>query len=647
MSNAISARAEIITRRTYNRPKDDGSYETWEDTVNRVIVHQQWLWHRAGGVSAASELHELKQLLMGRKGCLAGRTMWLGGTELAKRREASQFNCSFLKVETVNDLVDLFWLLLQGCGVGFMPAVGTLNGFTKRIPDIEIIRSTRTSKGGSDANQETFKEGTWTIRLGDSAEAWAKAIGKLAAGKYSADHLVLDFSEVRPGGQRLSGYGWTSHGDAPIAGAFEAITKLMNRRAGQLLTRIDILDVVNWLGTTLSSRRAAEIALIEHGDPEWRDFAAAKDRFWESNPQRAQSNNSIIFYDKPSRDMLSSIFALMVKAGGSEPGVINGTAARLRAPWFSGVNPCGEVLLANKSFCNLAEVDLARYKDDFGGLERAVWLLGRASYRQTLVNLDDGILSPAWHQNNEFLRLCGVGLTGVVRRPDLTPYDYKRLRSAAIAGAYSMADELGTQRPKNVTTVKPSGTLSKIMDTTEGVHRPPGKYIFNHVTFRKDSSLVEQLRAGGYLVFDNPLDPKTTLVRFPVVWEDVEFAEVDGVQVNLESAVAQLDRYKMLMDNYCEQNVSITVSYDSWEIESIITWLLKNWDSYVGAAFLPRVDPTKTAEDIGYAYLPQEVVTKEAFDTYVEQLRPIDLNAASGDDGPSEGDCASGSCPVR
>lgn len=129
-----STRAQIITRRTYNRPIDEaaGIFETWEQTVDRVIGHQQWLWRRAKGraltVADGCELEELRKLMLKRKVSLAGRTLWLGGTDVAKRREASQFNCAYLRAETVHDMVDALWLLLQGCGVGAMPIAGTLNG---------------------------------------------------------------------------------------------------------------------------------------------------------------------------------------------------------------------------------------------------------------------------------------------------------------------------------------------------------------------------------------------------------------------------------------------------------------------------------------------------------------------------------------
>ena len=216
-------KAEIIATYTHlvrdliNTPPSHLTPETFCDAITQAVK-------KAGGASAVGRdlndneyvgLYDLEQLMLDRKVAMSGRTLWLGGTDVAKTREASQFNCSFTQVETVYDVVDCLWLLLQGCGVGFKPIVGTLNGFSKPIKDIRVVRSTRTSKGGREHNVETWDADTktWTISVGDSAEAWAKSIGKLIAGKYPADTLVLDFSQLRPAGERLKGYGWISSGD--------------------------------------------------------------------------------------------------------------------------------------------------------------------------------------------------------------------------------------------------------------------------------------------------------------------------------------------------------------------------------------------------------------------------------------------------
>lgn len=656
-NNNFSFRSNFLIRRTYNRPLDEAgkTFETFEQTVDRVIGHQAWLWERAQqrGLdwAQAAELDELRQLMLERKVLMSGRTLWLGGTEVAKKREASQFNCAFTEIESVYDVVDALWLLMQGCGVGFKPIVGQLTGFKKTINDIQVIRSTRTEKGGNEQNVETYEDGTWTIQVGDSAEAWCKAVGKLVAHKYPATKLVIDLSQIRPAGERLRGYGWISSGDAALARAMESIAKLFNRRADSLLTRIDILDLANWLGTVLSSRRSAEIAIFEYGEDEWEEFAVAKREWWVSNPQRAQSNNSLTFSKKPLREEIENIFKLMMEAGGSEPGFINAELARKRAPWFKGCNPCVEILLGNKSFCNLTETDLSKFKGDSAGLRRAITIASRANYRQTCVNLQDGMLQEAWHLNNEFLRLCGVGLTGIATRPDLKAYDLQELQRTAVSGAYSMADELQMPRPKNVTTVKPSGTLSKVMDTTEGVHKPLGRYVFNNVNLSKHDPLLALCRAAGYRVFDNPADPDAVIVTLPVEYKDVPFEVFmkgdEKVEVNLETAIQQLERYKLYMQNWCQQNVSATIYYDASEVGAIITWLLENWDTYVGVSFLYRADPTKTAKDLGYLYLPQEVVTESVYREYVKNLQPVNLDEGNMLDAELQEDCSTGACPVR
>ncbi len=1006
-----SFRAQLITRRTYNRPlNDEGTvFETWEQTVDRVIRHQRWLWERAQErplhMEQEMELEALRDLMLERKGMVSGRTLWLGGTEVAKRRESSQFNCSFLSVETVYDMVDMFWLLLQGCGVGFAPVRGTLTGFMRYIPEVEIIRSKRKEKGGNQENIESFIDSVWQITIGDSAESWAKAFGKLLAGKYPAKKLVIDLSEIRPAGSRLKGYGWICSGDAQLAVAFGKIAKILNKRAGRHLSLIDILDVGNLIGTVLSSRRSAEIALCDYGDPEWREFAMAKKDCWKNgNEHRQQSNNSLVFRSKPTKEQLAEIFQMMQDAGGSEPGFINAEAALKRAPWFKGTNPslragtkvltnegifpieqlegkksllvpnlhgkmssaecflsgknktlyrielqggyeyyataehkwpvydryeaahrqikntiskkatvellpddivpftrtnvlfegaggsrddgflvgwilgdgwvtarkdgtqqvgfavggddesvksdllrilgdlgsvatfhpssngaksvelntvnraindllercgwngkerlpslvwtgseefrkglidglfssdghfskeesrisisgknkslikdiqelmgfygipmtcedstkfvtfpngssgtyehwvarsiggcttrehfvntfaltnsrksadaaafvsgpakrpflkvvsvtetemredvwdltvhddthcfrlagvvtgnCGEILLGNKSFCNLVEVDTAKFSDDYE-LGEAIKIMARANYRQTCTNLKDGILQESWHLNNKFLRLCGVGLTGLVKS-NLDDRQLRELQYIATAAAYSMADELGMERPKNTSTVKPSGSLSKVCDTTEGVHRPIGRYVFNNVAFSIHDPIVAMARKAKYRVFDKPGDPSSVLITLPVDFGKAGFTlDANGKEVNVESAISQLERYKFYQTNWTQHNTSITVYYDPSEVPAIIDWLMTNWDHYVGVSFLYRADPSKTAEDLGYPYLPQEVVTEQAYFDYILQLRPINLDAANTFEELQDERCSTGACPIR
>ena len=804
----VSVRADIVTRRTYNRPlNNEGTiFETWEQTIDRVISHQRWLWERAltkillSGMplhditedmvewvtlneKQEEELEELRQLMLERKVCVSGRQLWLGGTDISKQRESSMFNCAFLNVETIYDIVDSFWLLLQGCGVGFMPISGTLTGFRRQINDIEIIRSTRKTKG-REYNEESFFNDVWYISVGDSAVSWAKFIGKLLAGKYKAKKLVINLSQIRPGGTRLSSYGWISSGDKQLAAAIPKICEIMNNKAGNLLSELDIIEIMNLQGTILSSRRSAEIALYNYNSLHWKQFATFKNNCYEKGQtHKQQSNNSLVFRSKPTKEELEEIFDLLVKSGGSEPGFINGEAAKKRAPWWSGSNPCitadtfiltdkglrkvsdlinnsfnaivdnkkynsngffetgvkdvyelktdkgytlkatknhkiltkegwkelgsltnkdhvilgntknktakvtsveysgkekvydctvdtvhrvvangivihncNEILLGNKSFCNLVEIDLAKFKNNPAELHRAITIIGRANYRQTVVDLRDGILQEAWHVNNQFLHLCGLGLTGISSVDNiLTEFDLKEMKYSAIMATRSMAKELDQAYPKNTTCVKPSGTLSKIMDTTEGVHTPTSKYLFNWINFSVHDPIIAKLKESNYRCIPNPTDPTGVLCCFPVKYEDIEFEKVlvthkDGseeeLEINNETAIDQLNRYKKWQTYYCEQNVSNTIYYTVEEIPEIINWLLKNWDIYVGVSFLFKNDPTVSAKDLGFNYLPQEYVSKETFYEYEETLLPVNLNDTDADLNISNDECAGGVCPV-
>ena len=666
-----SARAQIIEARTYLRPLNaEGTiFETPDQAVERIIWHQAWLWERAKGAPLSKDQHdeltELATLLLDRRVNVSGRTRWLGGTEISRRIESTMFNCSYTDVRTVHDVVDVLWLLLQGCGVGFRPVVGALNGFANNMK-VEVVRSVRGPyERGKEENEETFVDGVWTIKVGDSSQAWAKSVGKLVAGKFHAQVLRLDLSEIRGPGGRLRSYGWISSGDTQIAKAYEAIAALLNKRAGILLTRMDILDLVNWMGTILSSRRSAEIALFAYDEPETDTFISAKKCHtdyikaanWDApfpEPQRAMSNNSVLFYHKPTKYELRRLFKRMAEAGGSEPGFFNAEAAMKRAPWFRGTNPCGEILLGHQGFCNLCETVLHRFNGEEEALDRAHWIIARANYRQTCVNLKDDILQESWNQLNEFLRLCGVGVTGVVAwEHQNNPKAWQDLRQVAQRGADSMADELGLPRSKAITTLKPSGTQSKAagivgMECPEGIHKPLGRYLFNNVRFSVHDPIVAKLRTAGYHDFPDTNDETGVIVRLPVEYNGIEFDVVDGIEVNNETALSQLARYKMLMDHYVDHNASITVSYSPDEVPGIIDWLMENWDTYVGVSFLYRNDITKTAADLGYAYLPQEVVSKETYDAYVSLLSNVNLNdIASEEVIDSEMSCPGGACPMR
>lgn len=993
----VSARAEAVTRRTYNRPLDESAdqYETWEETVDRSMwVHHERLWTDAKGDSITldnyKELGELEALGTERKALVAGRTLWLGGTEYAYSRPACQFNCSYTRLNTVYDMVDAAWLLLNGSGVGGKAIPGVLRGYDRHM-EIEIIPSNNDKNyKGRQENIESRDGDTWIINVGDSAPAWAKALGKiLAPSKFArgASKLRIETSECRGPGGRLKGYGWICNGPEPLTNALRAIHELKNAKCQQLLDEIDIGDIHNWFGTILSSRRSAEILLCDSHNPNLKRFRSCKDNYWETGQhQRRQSNNSELHWTKPTKAQLREILHHAYLTG--DPAPINAEAALRKAPWFDGVNPCFapgtlivtsdgarrietlvgetvqvhdgkkwvtidnfrvtgyhqptlkiemqdgseinvtpshtmvladgtkisadeivvgdrlmpfdveysgsvstraaylkgfligdgttdgqkpilfvyapkftcatrlsdslselpgdesqhgltegsesrktlrglssrsdelmpfvmqakvrlpdevfqwdrqskcdflaglfdadgcaldtsngfgyqlssvsrellsdvqcllksigvpskvaqmyaarkrdmpggtfdcqqswrlsiaqrgavalakavkferlpsfadkplkynvksrantvvgvtpngiepvvycctvpdthtvslavgvttgqcvEILLANHGFCNLCTSALPRFSGNFAAMNRAVYLMGRANYRQTCVNLDDGVLQKSWHQTNESLRLCGVSATGIVQADWLSDYQIRQLRNSAVLGAYSMADELGLPRPAAVTTIKPEGTSSKICDVSEGMHTPIGKYIFNWIAFSTRDPFVEALRSAGYKIIASPTDPNNVLVCFDVEYPNIAFTDIGGGKfVNMESAVTQLNRYRRWNTLWADHNVSATISFDEHEIPEIVDWLDTFWDDgYVACAFMRRVSPLMTAKDIGQPYLPQEVQSYDDFMRYKSSLRPVEWGKyhRGWHEIADAQECAGGVCPIR
>lgn len=651
--------------RTYARQAGDDRLESWPEIVARSFYrHQKRLWEEQQGRELSPtqelELRELEQLGLEKKSFLAGRTLWLGGTDYAFSRPCSQFNCSAKEVKSIYDVVDIAWLLLNGSGTGFKPSVGILHGHVQPVREFKIIPSDKPGTyKGREANEEQKPEESngysWVIRVGDSAQAWAKAIGKMFHMHPRVNSLTLDYTEVRGAGEKLTGYQWSSNGSEPLVTAMAAIHTIRNERAGHLLTEINILDVINHVGTVLSSRRSAQIALMDTHNPSADEFRLAKVDYWKSgNNQRRQSNNTLMAWSKPSRKEFTSLLQAAYETG--DPGLLNARAAKNKGHWFEYVNPCAEILLG--AFCNLVTSVLPRFRKNIADLKRAIFLIARANYRQTCVNLDDGILQPTWGQSNDALRLCGVSLTGIVQAPWLTDYDIRQLRDEAVYGAHSMADELQLPRSKAVTTIKPEGSLSRIAgsellgEVTEGIHKPLGKYIFNYVNFSIHDPLVARFESSGYRVLPNPADANNVLVCFPVSYGDIEFEKVDSAKgrldVNLEPAVDQLKRYMRWNTLWADHNVSSTISFDDVEIPEIVDFLDANWDSgYIATAFLRRNNPLLRPEDLGHAYLPQVVVTHDEFVGYDSTLRAVDWPVRDEmreilDDG-----CATGACPIR
>jgi hypothetical protein len=655
MEETLKTRAMVTTLQKYCRVHN-GVLETPLEMCTRVINHQRWLWerqiNRSLNANEEAELSKLLYIQLSYRGSLSGRTKWMGFTEKSRTCEVTNFNCAGLEYGDVYDVVDAWWLLLQGCGVAILPKSGGIHGFAKRIDEIQVIRSQRTEKGVAH-NVETYTDGVWTIKVGDSAEAWAKALGKLIAHAFNGENirarkLILDFSEIRSKGQITSGYGWRTSGDEKIASSFYTIAQILNNRVQQALSIIDLLDVFALTGETLSSRRSAGLVFLSSTHMDIDQFMRVKREYWKTGKMwRSKTNNTVYFETRPSLATLTDFMQMVMDNGDSgDPGLCNYTAFKHRFDDFVISNPCFEEGLPNGGLCNQGSVNAVG--GDLASLFETARLLARALYRQTCVNLNDGILDERWHRNNLHYRNLGLGLMGITES-GLTPAQLRRIKQEAIYGALSMAQELDLPSPYYVTTIKPEGTMAKCFGVSEGLHHPLARHIFNWQNFSGDDPVVDFLEEHNYQVRPNPQNPGDVIINLPVKWDSPYFRwakDDNGIELDCASAVSQLEKYKTMMMHWVDTNASCTIHYWPHEMPEIAQWLHQNWDNYIGTAFAPRSpDATKIPEGL---YLPQQPVSANEFNAYRAKIKDIDWDKFSAQRGFNReagiDACESGTC---
>lgn len=672
MTAKLTMRAEATDRRTYRRPilsttDEVTGYETREQEMERCTrLHVSRLLEGVGAdVGAFSPLLDRwHDIVASCQASPAGRTRWLGGTDIAFDKPECQFNCSFALCPTAEAICNLFWLELVGCGTGARPKPGTMRGL-EGPANVVVLESVR---GPSDkGNPDTYiEQDGQTIRLvvGDSAEGWVHALRLLMnldkmPGATSKTTLQFDMRECRGAGGRLKGFGWICNGSEPFAKCLVAIFNLLRGKGPYPIDAIDIGRIINHLGTLLSTRRSAQNLILDSTDADAGRFSRLKAELFEpGNDELRQSNNSIMYYDSPGPAVLAGIIRDCLQ--GVDLGIVNRKSAMTRAPWFEGSNPCFEILLPSAGFCNLVDVNLRASKPNaFDSLVRTVETAGAVNYLQTCVDLTkSGMLDQAWHDNNHNLRLCGVGLTGIVQSTWLTDYQIMRLRHAARKGAFDMASHLGLPEPKAVTTVKPSGTLSKTMATeewgevAEGIHCPLGKFIFNWIAFSAHDPLVKVYKQAGMDIIEHPTDASGVLIKFPAEYKGIStFTEERGLLVNRESAIEQLNRVARYNRYWCDHNASCTLYVDENEIDELAEEIHRLWDLdlFTSLSFGWKADPLATPEDYNQKYLPQQAVTEQAFREYTGRLTEPQYDNVNEDEAYEieTEECEGGHCPVR
>ncbi len=678
----------FVYLRTYSRwLPDKGRRENWRETVQRVVEYSMNLYT---GPATKDQLQKEAELMFDAMFNLrvftAGRTLWIGGTAAEKRFGSANFNCSFVVMDKISAFTDLFHLLMVGAGVGFRILFDDVNKLPAFNTHIVVAHKPYNGKSADQRREDTvqFEESEGDLAsvhivIGDSKQGWVTALELYlqAMQRKDVESIIFNYDSVRPYGEELKTFGGRASGHQALKRMFRNIHKTIKSAADGSLLPIHVLDIANHIGHNVvvgGVRRTSEIALFDQDDS---TVLNAKVGLWEQgstnygNDQRSMSNNSIFFESKPSKEQLLDIFHRIQDNG--EPGFVNAVAARKRRPNFEGLNPCAEILLDDEGVCNLTEVNIAAFVNENGGvmyekLFDAVALATRIGLRQTNITID----LPAWDVIQKRDRLLGVSLDGVMDFIDSTELDdielrtlLKQLNIIANDEAQQYAHEMRVPQPLLVTTIKPSGTISKLPGISSGVHRGRAPYYIRRVRITATDPLARVMLDAGYPIYpesssDGPSVAEFDKMRAMEQWEILQKARTWVIEFPMksstkvaaadESAVDQFNRYLLFQREWTDHNTSITINFSADEVDELVDTILENWDDYIAISFLQK-------DTVAYPLLPEEPITKEEYDRRInerpalsEQAITDALNALETMNGATElldADCVGGACPVR
>ena len=660
---------EFVYYRTYSRwLEDEGRRETWAETCRRAVEYNCSLVLKHDPSYDIDSLREEAEELFDNhfhlRQFVSGRTLWVGGTDVAEKFPLANFNCSFLVLDSFADFAELFYLLMVGTGVGFRALPDDVDKFPRYRDDVNIAILPYQPKPKHERYDLTsfhIEGESVFVTIGDSKEGWVSALDIyfqiLTSFLYrSIKNVILDFNNVRPKGERLKTFGGTASGHESLKTMFDKIHKVMTSNKG-MMSSLAVLDIANIIGENVvvgGVRRTSEIGLF---DPNDEDALNAKSNIyyqddegnWQENAEishRRMSNNSLWFTEKPSRERLSEIFRSIRYSG--EPGFVNAEALKKRRSDGEGVNPCGEILLSDKQTCNLTTVNVMSFAKDgvlqLGQLKRAMHLAAKAAYRMTLVDLE----IPEWSMQQKRDRLTGVSLTGwqdMVETLGLDKSDERalltRLHLAVKTAGWKLCDELGLSESLLATTIKPEGTLSQLPTVSSGLHYSHSPYYIRRVRINAHDPLVKVAETLGWDVKPEVGQDwktcNTKVIEFPI--------KSSATKTKSEvSAIEQLENYRNFMDHYVEHNASITVTVKENEWDEVEEWVWNNWDDIIGVTFL-------ALSDHNYALAPYEEIGEMEYNVRKSNMRPFDASLLEKYE-PIEFDvgeesCENGICPIR
>ena len=628
--------AEFIFYRTYSRwMPEEGRRETWIETIDRYM---DFMKENLGNALKKKEYEEIRDYILNQRSMPSMRLLWSAGTA-ARKTNVCAYNCSFIAPKRFQDFGEIMYLSMCGTGVGFSVE-------SQNIQQLPIIKK-----------QTGEHIGTYTVA--DSKEGWADAFVYAMETWFEGKDLELDYSQIRPRGARLNTMGGKASGPDPLKELMSFAKERILKRQGKRLSNLDAHDIICKIGEIVVAggvRRSALISLSDLDDEEMRE--AKSGQFFITDPQRGMANNSAVYTEKPSNEDFLDEWVALMKSGSGERGIFNRGGLSSQLPERrndvlakhqdeeeeeTGTNPCGEIVLRSKQFCNLSEV-VARKDDTEETLLQKVRIAAiLGTYQATLTNFP--YLSKEWKEHCEEEALLGVSITGQWDCPAVrNPETLQKLKKEAVRVNKQYAKRFGINPSTCVTCVKPSGNVSQLVDAASGMHPRHSKYYIRRVRISATDSLFHMLKDQGI-----PYKPEngqswenatTYVLEFPVKAPD------DSIFKDDMTAIEQLEYWKMVKENYTEHNPSTTISIGPDEWVGVANWLYENWSIIGGLSFLPRFDTV-------YPLSPYEETDEKTYREMLKRFTDLDFakivtyEADDNTKGAKEMACVSGTCEIE
>jgi len=612
--------------------------ETWDETVARYFdFFTEHLKETVDYTLSKSLRSELEQSVLGLRIMPSMRCLMTAG-EALKRENIAGYNCSYVAVDRPQAFDEILYVLMNGTGVGF----SVERQYVAELPRIA----------------DEFHPSDTTITVADSKLGWAKALKELVGMLYIGQIPRWDLSKIRPAGAPLKTFGGRASGPEPLESLFNFAVNVFQNAAGRKLSSLEAHDIVCKIAEVVvvgGVRRSALISLSNLSDDRMRDAKAGQ--WWNENPQRALANNSAAYSEKPDMGIFMNEWKALYDSKSGERGIFNRESAvwmaskngrRNTEDYEFGTNPCSEIILRSREFCNLSEV-VVRASDTRESLlekVRLATILG--TFQSTLVNFK--YVSKSWQKNCEEERLLGVSLTGIMdckvtngKGPRASlPAVLKDLKSMAVQTNKEFAEKLGINQSVAVTCVKPSGTVSQLTDSASGIHARHNPYYVRTVRGDKKDPLTMMMVAEGFPVEDDVMNPShTSVFSFPHKVDQGAMFRTDL------TAIDQLKLWKTYQEHWCEHKPSVTISVKEHEWLEVGAWVYEHFDYMSGVSFLPFSEHT-------YKQAPYQDCSKEEYEVLLEQMpRNVEWNKLSEYEktdttiGSQELACSAGFCEIQ